>query len=106
MNTRLFGSQLRTDTLVAIARLGDTYISELAAVLGRRPIEVRRAVASLEAAGAVATRRRGTVRLIGLDPRFQARRELYALLLRMSESPHYENRWAIRRRPRAMAKPL
>jgi hypothetical protein len=106
VNSSLFGSRLRTDTLVAIARLADTYPSELADVLGRRPIEIQRAVASLEAAGVVATRRRGNVRLTDLDPRFPASKELYALLLRMSESPHYSNRWNVRRRPRAMGKPL
>ena len=106
MNSRLFGSALRTDVLVAIARVGETYAAELAALLGRRPVEIQRAVASLELAGAVASRRRGTVRLVALDPRFPAAGELRALLLAMSESPHYARRWNVRRRPRAMGKPL
>lgn len=106
MTARLFGSGLRTDALVAIARLGETYPAELATLLGRRPIEVQRALASLEQAGVIASRRRGNVRLVTVDPRFPAAKELYALLLRMSESPHYAERWNVRRRPRAMGKPL
>lgn len=75
-------------------------------MLERRPVEIQRAIASLELAGAVVSRRRGTVRLISLDPRFPAAKELHALLLAMSESPHYERRWNVRRRPRAIGKPL
>ena len=106
MNDRLFGSGLRTDVLLSIARLGETYPAELAALLTRRPIEVQRAVASLERAGVVASRKRGNTRLVSLDPRFPAAKELLALLFRLSESPHYGDRWAVRRRPRAIGKPL
>ena len=78
----LFGSTARTDTFVVIGRLGRTYISEIGQVLGRRLIEIQRAVISLERAGVVVSNR-------------------------MSEMPTYANRWAkIRRRPRAMGKPL
>jgi hypothetical protein len=103
---RLFGSALRTDVLVGIARLGETYPAELAELLERRPLEIQRVVASLERAGAVASRKRGNVRLITLDPRFPAAKELVGLLLRMSESAHYGDRWNVRRRPRAIGKPL
>lgn len=102
----LFGSQLRTDTLVAIARLGLTYPSEVARILERRPVEVQRAVASLERTGTVVSRRLGNTRLVELNPRYPARDELYALLLRLSENPIYGKRWSIRRRPRAIGKSL
>ncbi len=106
MNT-LFGSAMRTDTLVTIGRLGRTYISEIARVLDRRVIEIRRAVASLEGASAIVSNRVGNTRIVELNPTFWAKDELYALLLRMSEMPTYANRWSrIRRRPRAMGKPL
>ena len=59
MEDRLFGSVVRTDTLVTIGRLSRTYISEIARILGRRPIEIQRAVASLERAGAVVSKRIG-----------------------------------------------
>ncbi len=107
MNDRLFGSGVRTDTLVTIGRLSRTYISEIARILDRRAIEIQRAVASLERAGVVVSNRLGNTRVVELNPTFPAKDELYALLLRMSEMPAYANRWAkIRRRPRAMGKPL
>jgi len=103
----LFGSTARTDTLVVIGRLGRTYISEIAQVLGRRLIEIQRAVSSLERAGVVVSNRMGRTRIVELNPNYWAKDELYALLLRVSEMPTYANRWAkIRRRPRAMGKPL
>jgi len=102
----LFGSPIRTDTLVAIGRLGESYPLELASVLGLQATEVRRAVASLEDAGVVVTRLRGRTRLTTLNPRFPAKNALYALLLEMSEWPKYKGVWEIRRRPRASGKPL
>lgn len=106
MEDKLFGSTVRTDTLVTIGRLKRTYVSEIARVLDRRVIEIQRAVASLERAAVVVSNRIGTTRIVELNPTFQAKNELYALLLRMSEMPTYANHWAkIRRRPRAMGKP-
>lgn len=107
MDDKLFGSATRTGTLIAVGRLQRTYASEIAQVLQRRIIEIQRAVASLERAGVIVSARFGTTRLIELNPLFPAKTELYALLLRMSEMPVYVNRWAkIRRRPRAVGKPL
>jgi len=95
------------DTLVAIGRLGTTYVSEVAKILGKRPIEVQRAVASLERANVVLTRRLGTLRVVDLSRRFPEYDELTALLLKMSERPGYAGIWkAMRRRPRAMGKAL
>jgi hypothetical protein len=102
---KLFGSQVRTDALVAIGRLGTTYMSELASIFARRPIEIQRAIASLEIAGVVQTRRMGTVRIVELNRRFPGYQPLADLLLAMSEEPLYAQRWkALRRRPRAMGK--
>jgi DNA-binding transcriptional ArsR family regulator len=104
---KLFGSAIRTDTLVTVGRLQRTYLSEIARVLSRRVIEIQRAAASLEQAGVVVSSRMGNTRIVELNPTFPAKNELYALLLRMSEMPVYANRWLkIRRRPRAMGKPL
>lgn len=102
----LFGSKVRTDTLVAVAALGTTYVSELARVLDCRLTEIQRAVAGLEHAGAIVTRMMGRTRLVELNPRFWGAAELYALLLRMSEQPSYGERFLLRRRPRAMRKAL
>jgi hypothetical protein len=102
---QIFGSQLRTDTLVAIGRLGTTYVAELARLFKRRPIEIRRAVESLELGGVVQTRRVGTVRLVELNRRLPEYETLADLLLKMSERPLYLRRWkAMRRRPRAIGK--
>jgi len=107
MDDRLFGPAARTDTLVTIGRLQRTYLSEIARVLDRRVIEIQRAVASLELAGVIVTNRMGNTRIVELNPTFPAKNELYTLLLRMSEMPRYADRWPkIRRRPRAMGKPL
>ena len=106
MQDRLFGSTSRTDTLVTIGRLQRTYVSEIARLLGRRVIEIQRAVASLEQAGVVVSNRVGNTRIVELNPMFPAKDELYALLLHMSEMPTYVHRWPkIRRRPRGMGKP-
>ena len=106
MQDKLFGSAIRTDTLVTIGRLQRTYVAEIARVLHRRVIEIRRAVASLERAGAVVSNRVGNTRIVELNPTYWAKDELHALLLRISEMQTYTNRWStIRRRPRAIGKP-
>jgi len=107
MNDTIFGPAIRTRSLVAIARLQRTYIAEVAKILNRRPLAVRRAVASLERAGVIVTTRLGNTRILELNPRFPAKNELYALLLRLSDTPDYADLWPkVRRRPRAIGKPL
>ena len=102
---KLFGSKVRTDTLVALARLGSAYVSEIAGVIGRRPIEVQRALASLELSGAVQTRRVGTIRTAELNRRFPEYERLLDLLLEIGGRPDYASMWkAVRRRPRAIGK--
>jgi len=101
----LFGSRLRGDILVAVNRLGTTYVSELATMLGKRPLEVQRALASLERAGVVVTRRLGNLRLVELDRRVPEFPELVKLLARIGERPVYDALWSrTRRRPRAIGK--
>lgn len=102
----IFGSKIRTATLLAVGRLERTYAGEIARLLEYRVIEVRRALISLERAGVIVTTLMGTTRIVELSPRFPARDELYALLLRLSELPQYEKRWNVRRRPRAIGKPI
>lgn len=103
----LFGSDLRTDVLVAIARLGTTFLSELARVLDRTPAEILRAVSYLEKTGVVVSSRFGSTRRVELNPRYPQRDELYRLLLSMSEGPVYAKRWrSVRKRPRVAGKPL
>lgn len=106
MDDQIFGSRIRTDTLVAIGRLERTYASELARIIKRRVTEAQRAITSLERAGVVVTSKIGTTRIAELNPRYWAKDEVCALLLRLSEAPRYRHWWTIRRRPRAMGKPL
>lgn len=90
---------------MAVGRLGSTYASELAKLLRRRPIEIQRALRSLEQAGLIVTRRIGTVRLAELNRRNPDYPELLALLLKLSERPLYRELWGrIGRRPRSMGK--
>lgn len=104
---KLFGSKVRTDTLVVLARLGSAYVSEIARVIGRRPIEVQRALASLELSGAVQTRRMGTIRTAELNRRLPEYGKLLDLLLGIGSRPDYADKWkAVRRRPRAIGKTL
>ena len=104
---KLFGSKVRTDVLVALSRLDSTYLSELSRVVGRRPIEVQRALASLELSGAVQTRRVGNIRVAQLNRRFPEYEKLLDLLLKLGERPDYTEMWkSVRRRPRAIGKAL
>jgi DNA-binding transcriptional ArsR family regulator len=101
----LFGSKTRTDVLVALGRVGSAYVAQLARLLGKRYIEVQRALISLERAGVVQTRRVGNVRIAELNRRFPEYEQLSGMLLTMSERPVYASRWkGERRRPRAMGK--
>lgn len=103
---KLFGSRIRTDTLIAVGRFGTTYLSEIAKVLALRPIEVQRAVASLELSDVVKTRRLGTIRVVELNKRLPEYPALAGLLQKMSNRPIYARLWKLRRRPRAMGKAL
>ncbi len=106
MPSSIFGSPLRSRALILVAALGETYPSELAALLQARLLPVQRVIASLEDAGMVATRKRGQTRIVSLNTRWFAYQELYALLMRCSERPEFAALLAVRRRPRAIAKPL
>lgn len=89
----LFGGSLRTDTLVAIARLGETYPAQLAALFDRHHSQVQRTVASLESARVIVSTPLGSVRRLRLNPEFPGFPALQALLLEMALSPRYEGMW-------------
>jgi hypothetical protein len=105
---RLFGSSRRTEVLVTIALLGETYPSELARLLKAPLYSVQNIVAALDRDGIVATRISGGSRRVTLDPRYFAFQELKALLLRLAEAePGLRDVAAGRRsRPRRAGKPL
>lgn len=103
----LFGNRNRTDVLVAVRLLEETYPSELAALLRVRVFTVQRILESLEDSGIVTSRLVGRTRLVTLNPRFFARDELGALLWALGKSDVELQRKlaARRRRPRRAGKP-
>lgn len=106
--TSPFGSQTRTRLLLALALLEQSYARELARVL-KIPISViQKALLSLERDGLVVARRMGRTRLVTLNPRYFARRELLALINRLAEpDERLKNAVAaLRKRPRRSGKRL
>lgn len=83
---KLFGSRRRTEVLVTIALLGETYPSELARLLKARLYSVQNIVAALDREGIVAMRPAGRSRLVSLDPRYFAFTELKELLLKLAQA--------------------
>ena len=106
--TSPFGSQTRTRVLLALSLLEQTYARELARVLKISISVLQKAILGLERDGLVAARKVGRTRVITLNPRFFARRELVALLNRLAE-PEDRLRLAVaklRKRPRRSGKRL
>lgn len=105
---KLFGSRRRTEVLVTIALLGETYASELARLLKAPLFSVQNIVAALDREGVLAVRSSGRSRLISLDPRYFASKELKQLLLRLSEAePALRSAASSRRsRPTRGSRPL
>jgi hypothetical protein len=83
---RLFGSRRRTEVLVTIALLGETFPAELARLLNAPLFSVQNIVAALDREGVLASRISGRARVVSLDPRYFAYKELKTLLLRLSEA--------------------
>jgi DNA-binding transcriptional ArsR family regulator len=103
-----FGSQSRTRVLMALVRLGESYPRELARLLKTSLFGVQRGLHSLERDGLVAARIRGRTRLYRINPRYFARADLERYLLRLADADRGidEALASLRRRPRAMGKPL
>ena len=70
---KLFGTELRTRVLIAVAMLEETFPTELLRVLGKRQIyPIQRVVDALECEGYLITRKPGVERRVQLNPRFFA----------------------------------
>ena len=111
MNTeaiRLFGSRRRTEVLILIALIGESYPTEVARLLGAPLYSIQTIVDALDKEGIVATRLIGNQRRVTLDPGYFAYRQLETLLLRLAEAePRLLGAAASRRsRPRRAGKPL
>jgi len=104
----IFGSAIRTNILVLVRLLEDTYVSELAVLLDKAQPVVYRTVRNLENQGLVAIRTVGVQRMVTLNPRFVAASELSAVLAKIAlANPEYEGCVSqLRRRPRKTAKKL
>jgi DNA-binding MarR family transcriptional regulator len=105
---KVFGTVLRTHVLLAIALTGETFPSELARLIETKLYPVQRVLDSLEREGLVASRKIGVERRVTLNPRFFARAELEALLIRLGEQDRKLRQTLARRRsrPRRRGKPL
>ena len=103
----LFGNRNRTALLLAIRLLGETYPSELAAILGVRLYTVQSVLSALEREGVIVSRALGRTRRISLNPRYFAHRELSALLSKLGQQDSTLQRLLAsrRRRPRHAGKP-
>ena len=106
--TSPFGSRARTQVLLALQLLSESYARELARLLETSLSGVQKALRSLERDGLVAARAMGRTRLYRLSPRAYAKKELENYLERLLEAePDLRARAsALRRRPRASGKPL
>jgi len=103
-----FGGHVRTETLLALRLLEDSYVREIARLLRRSLFGVQKAVRSLEADGLVAGRTQGRTRLLRLAPRYFAYDELRRYLSRLTEAEDVlRGRVSrLRRRPRRTGKRL
>jgi hypothetical protein len=106
-NPELFGSRNRTNVLVALRMLGETYPSELASMLGLRLYSVQAIMTSLEREAVIVSRMLGRTRRVSLNPRYFAYQELAALLWKIGEQDVALQTLlsSRRRRPRRPGKP-
>lgn len=103
-----FGTAARSNTLLAVYMLGETYPAQVAEVLGLRVYLVQRAIESLEEAGMVVSGLEGNQRRVKINPRLIYKTELEALLQKMSvNAVDLQKKMAeYRRRPRRIGKEL
>jgi DNA-binding transcriptional ArsR family regulator len=103
-----FGGRTRTESLLALWLLEESYAREIARLSGRPLSGVQKALRSLEDDGLVASRLQGRTRLFRLAPRYFAREELRKYLGRLSEgeSELRERVGRLRQRPRKTGKRL
>lgn len=107
-NISLFGSRRKTEILILVALLGDTYPTEIARLLGAPLYSVQTIVEFLDREGVLATSLSGNQRRVLLDPRYFAHKELQTLLLRLADAEPRLRQIAVdrRSRPRRSGKPL
>jgi biotin operon repressor len=104
----LFGTPLRTSTLLAIALLGETHAGEIARVLDRSRSRIKDAVDHLELEGVIVGADEGKARRLTLNPRYVAAEELRQLLMKLAlqDTDLQQKLASVRRRPRRSGKPV
>ena len=105
---KLFGSPRRTEVLLLLALLEESYPAELTRLLGATKASILQILDALEVEGVVSSRPLGRTRRVALDPRYFGARELRALLDKLaSAQPQLQSLAASRRaRPRRKGKAL
>jgi len=104
---KLFGSSTRTRTLLAIALLKDTYVQEIAGILGVSTPTIFKIVEELEAEEIIISRYVGRTRTLALNPRMFGIGDLEKFLEKYAKSTDMEERVSrIRRRPRRRSKAI
>jgi hypothetical protein len=105
---KVFGSRRRTEVLILVALLGESYPTELARLLEAPLYSIQTIVEALDREGILATRLSGNSRRVALDPRYYAFKDLRSLLTRLAEAEPGLRAAAARRRsrPRRAGKPL
>ena len=105
---RLFGSPRRTEVLLMLALLGESYPAELTRLLGATKATILQILDALELEGVISSRQLGRTRRVALDPRYFAAKELRALLEKLATGQPKLQRIASSRRarPRRKGKPL
>ena|SRR5688572_7633983 len=103
-----FGGQTRTQVLLALSLLEESFPREMSRILQVPLFGVQQALRGLELDGLVAGRSAGRTRLYRLNPQYFARRELREYLRRLAEPEEelHERISALRKRPRRAGKPL
>jgi len=102
--SKLFGSPRRTELLVLLALLGESYPSELQRLLDVAMASVTYILDDLEIEGVLVTRRLGRTRRVTLNPRYFAAKELSALLKKLGEADRRLQKIAASRRARPRRK--
>jgi DNA-binding transcriptional ArsR family regulator len=103
-----FGGRTRTEALMTLQLLEESYAREIARLLQRHLSGVQKALRSLESDGLIAGRTQGRTRLFRLAPRYFAYDELRRYLDRLTEAEAElrERAGRLRRRPRKTGKRL
>lgn len=103
-----FGGRTRTEALLALRLLEESYAREIARLLERPLFGVQKALRSLESDGLIVGITRGQTRLFRLAPGYFAYDELLRYLERLTEGEKQlqERVGRLRRRPRRTGKRL